>query len=68
MKEIKATDSYTVYEKRSGRYAVKDAKRHWINGDDKAKILLDEGLIKKSAPKPAEPEAAEGDAEQAEAS
>lgn len=57
MKVVKRTADYTVYQKRSERYAVQDANKAWINGDDKAKILLDEGLIKVVLPKPPEPEA-----------
>lgn len=66
MKVVKSSDEHTIYQKRSGRYAVKGAHKKWINGDDKAAILLAEGLIKISQPqeKPAEPEeAAAGDAE-----
>lgn len=74
MKVVKRTADYTVYQKRSERYAVQGADKAWINGDDKAKILLDEGLIKVVLPKPPEPEApaeeeaaADGDADSAEA-
>ena len=72
MKVVKRTADYTVYQKRSERYAVKGADKAWINGDDKVKILLDEGLIKVVLPAPAEPEpeapaedeaAAEGEAD-----
>ena len=57
MKVVKRTADYTVYQKRSERYAVQGSDKAWINGDDKAKILLDEGLIKVVLPKPPEPEA-----------
>ena len=57
MKVVKRTADYTVYQKRSERYAVQGPDKAWINGDDKAKILLDEGLIKVVLPKPPEPEA-----------
>jgi len=56
MKVVKRTADYTVYQKRSERYAVQGPDKAWINGDDKAKILLDEGLIKVVLPKPPEPE------------
>lgn len=60
MKVLKQTDDYTIYQKRSGRHAVKGADRKWINGEEKVKILLEAGLIKVSAPAaPAEPEPAE---------
>ncbi len=59
MKVVKRTAEYTVYQKRSERYAVKGADKAYINGDEKAKILLAEGLIKVvlPEPKPEEPEA-----------
>ena len=50
MEKVKVTDEYTVVKKRSGRYGVKDANGKWLNGEDKVKILLAEGLIKVSAP------------------
>lgn len=53
MKVVKRTADYTVYQKRSERYAVKNADKAWINGDEKTKILLDEGLIKVVMPAPA---------------
>jgi hypothetical protein len=51
MKVIKKTADYTVYQKRSGRYAVQSAARQWINGDNKVAILLSEALIKAPEPK-----------------
>ena len=57
MKVVKRTADYTVYQKRSERYAVQGADKAWINGDDKVKILLDEGLVKVVLAKPPEPEA-----------
>ena len=48
MKTIKATDAYTVYQRRDERYAVKGADNKWINGEEKTKILLAEELIKQS--------------------
>ena len=65
MKAVKKSSEYTVYQKRSGRYAVKNSGRKWVNGDDKVKILVAEGLIE--APKVKEPEPAEGEAEGGEA-
>jgi hypothetical protein len=61
MKVIKKTAEYTVYQKRSGRYAVQSVARQWINGDDKVAILLSEDLIKAPEPKviAVEPEPAE---------
>ena len=59
MKEIKTSGEYKIYEKRSGRYAVKDKSKQYVNGDDKAKILADVGLI--TIPE-AKPEPVEADA------
>lgn len=56
MEVVKKTNRYTIFKKRSGRYGVRSAGGAWVNGDDKAKILMDEGLIKKVelAPKKSE--------------
>lgn len=46
-----AKKPYRITKKRSGRYMVK--KNHKIiNGIEKVKILLQEGLIKTGLPKP----------------
>ncbi|MBV1931486.1 MAG: hypothetical protein KUG71_07200 [Porticoccaceae bacterium] len=58
MKVIKKTAEYTVYQKRSGRYAVTGADGKAINEDDKVAILLAEDLIKAPAPKAPEIEEA----------
>jgi hypothetical protein len=58
MKEIKRTKEHRIYQKRSGRYAVTDARKRPVNGEDKAAILLAEGLVaapKQKAPEPAAP-------------
>ena len=57
MKVIKKTKEYTVYQKGSGRYAVKNAHKNWVNADEKIAILLAEGLIKAVAPAPVVEEA-----------
>ncbi|PIP93868.1 MAG: hypothetical protein COW00_04730 [Bdellovibrio sp. CG12_big_fil_rev_8_21_14_0_65_39_13] len=51
MEVVKKTDSYTIIKKRSGRFGVKHKNGRWINGDEKTKVLLAEGLIKAPAPK-----------------
>ena len=62
MKLIKKTDDYSIYQRGDERYAVKDADKKPVNGEDKVRILLAEGLIKVTAPAaPAEPEAASGE-------
>ena len=52
MEAVKKTDTYTIYQKRSKRYAVKDASRRWLHGDDKVRILVDENLVKVAVAKP----------------
>ena len=58
MKLIKKTDSNKIFQRRDERYAVETLSGKPVNGEEKAKILLAEGLIKVTEPKPAEPEAA----------
>ncbi len=58
MESVKKTKEYEIVKKRSGRYAVRDAKRNWVRGDEKVKILLAEKLIKAPVPKNEEPEPA----------
>ena len=53
METVKKTDKYTIFKKRNGRYSVQGTNKKWINGDEKAKILADEGLIKLSVAAPA---------------
>lgn len=50
METIKKSDDYTVVKKRSGRFGVLGKNNKWVNGEEKVKILLSEGLIKVSAP------------------
>lgn len=61
MQQIKKTAAYTLFQKTSGRYAVKGKGKNkkWINGDAKQEILVAEKLITLPEPKavPAEPEA-----------
>lgn len=67
MKKIKTTAEHSIYEKRSGRYAVKDKRKRWVHGDDKVAVLSAEGLVKRHepTPKPAAAEPAETPAEDA---
>lgn len=63
MKLVKKTAEYSIYQRGDDRYAVKDADKNPVNGDEKARILAEEGLIKLTAPaapaeEPAEEEAA----------
>ena len=59
MKVIAKTDEYTIYQKRSGRYAVQGTDRAWVNGDPKVAILLQHKLIEAPQPKAPAPEVAE---------
>ena len=67
MEIVKETEEYEIIKKRSGRYGVRDAKRKWLNGDEKVKILLAEKLIKAAVQKEKAPEPV-SEAEAAEAS
>ena len=55
MEKVKETDNYVIFKKRNGRYGVKSPTGKWINGNDKVKILIEEGLIKAALPKKDEP-------------
>ena len=57
MKLIKKTAEYSIFQRGDNRYAVRDAGRQAVNGDEKVKILRAEGLIKVATPAaPPEPE------------
>lgn len=61
---IKKTAEYSIFQRGDNRYAVRDAARQAVNGDEKVRILRTEGLIKIAAaaaadePQPETPEAA----------
>ena len=65
MELVKKTDNYTIYKKRSGRYAVQNKDKKYLTEKEKVEILLAEKLIKISPSKkhveeaPAEAPAAE---------
>ena len=62
MKLVKKTAEYSIYQRGDKRYAVQDAKKKAVNGDEKVSILLAEGLLKVAAPaKPEEPAAEAAD-------
>ena len=46
MKLVKKTAEYSIYKRGDERYAVKDANKKAVNGEEKARILLAEDLIK----------------------
>lgn len=58
VKKIQQAGDYSIFQKRSGRHAVQDKNKNWVNAEEKAKILLEAGLIKVATPKPPEPEQA----------
>lgn len=58
MKLVKTTKQYSIYKRGDARYAVKDARKHPINGEAKAKILLEENLVTAVLPKKPAVEAA----------
>jgi len=51
MELIKKTDDYTIYKKRSGRYAVQNKDKKYLTEKEKVEILLAEKLIKISPSK-----------------
>ncbi len=61
MQQLKKTDEYTVFQKKSGRYAVQAKNKQWLHGEDKVKVLVGEELVKVLTPKA--PPAAEAPAE-----
>ena len=68
MKLVKKTDDYSIYQRGDKRYAVEDAHKLPVNGDDKVRILVEEGLVKAAVPaKPEEPVAEEAAVEEASA-
>ncbi len=50
MKLIKKSGEYSIYQRGDDRYAVKDADKKPVNGEEKVRILLAEGLIKVAEP------------------
>ena len=60
MKLVKKTAEYSIYKRSDDRYAVQDADKQPINGEEKVKILVAEELIKVALPaEPAEEEVVE---------
>lgn len=50
MKLVKKTDEYSIYQRGDKRYAVEDARKQPVNGDEKVRILVAEQLVKVTAP------------------
>jgi len=59
MKLIRKTAEHRIYQRRDNRYAVTDADKRPVNGDEKVAILLAAGLVTAPAPQQPEPEAPE---------
>ena len=64
MKFVKKTETYTIFHRNDNRYAVKDFAKNYINGTEKTRILIEEGLVNAVLPK--EKEEVASDAEQTE--
>ncbi len=60
MKLVKKTAEYSIYKRSDDRYAVRDADKKPVNGEEKVRILVAEELVKVTLPAaPVEEEAAE---------
>mgnify|MGYP000002876249 CR=1 FL=1 len=59
MEIVKKLKDHIIYKKRSGRYGVKNSRGQWINGEEKTKLLVSEGLVKVSEAKKVEEPVAE---------
>ena len=46
MKLVKKTEQYSIYKRGDERYAVKDVNKKPVNGEEKARILVAEDLVK----------------------
>ncbi|MBK1644890.1 hypothetical protein CKO25_09555 [Thiocapsa imhoffii] len=55
MEQIKKTAEYRIFQKKSGRYAVRTKKKAWLHGEEKEQVLLNEQLITRPRPKASEP-------------
>lgn len=66
MKIVKRTKAFLIVQKRNGRHGVKTIHGKWINGEEKIKILVKEGILTpQEAKKEAAPAAEETPAEEA---
>lgn len=46
MELVKKSEQWSIWKKRSGRHAVKDANGAYLKGEEKLKVLLAEGVVK----------------------
>ncbi|HUH36689.1 MAG TPA: hypothetical protein VL027_01965 [Spongiibacteraceae bacterium] len=51
MKLVKKTAEHRVYQRRDNRYAVTNAAGQAVNGEEKVKVLVAEGLVTLATPK-----------------
>lgn len=58
MELVVKKETYTVWKKRNGKYAVRNEKRAFLNGEQKLEVLVKEGILK-AMPKKAEEAPAE---------
>ena len=65
MKVVVKNDEYTIYQRRDGRYAVENAAKKAVNGDEKVAILLANELVIVTPPAAPAEEPAEEVAEEA---
>ena len=65
MKLVKKTDEYSIYLRGDKRYAVEDARKQPVNGDEKVRILVAEELVKVVVPPKKEEPVAEESADEA---
>lgn len=65
MKLVKKTDEYSIYLRGDKRYAVEDARKQPVNGDEKVRILVAEELVKVAVPPKKEEPVAEESADEA---
>jgi hypothetical protein len=64
MKLVKKTDQYSIFKRGDDRYAVQDAGKNAVNGDEKVRILVEEGLITVAVAAPVEEAPAEEEAQE----
>ena len=47
---VKKTDEYSIFKRGDDRYAVQDANKNAVNGEEKTRILAAEELVKVAVP------------------
>mgnify|MGYP003383584224 CR=1 FL=1 len=67
MKLVKKTDEYSIYLRGDKRYAVEDARKKPVNGEEKVRILVAESLVKVAVAAKKEEPVVEAEAAAAEA-